>query len=351
MPVHTVLVTGIGGDVGQGIVKSLSASQRQFRTIGIDMEPLSAGFAMTDTGHRVPRCGTPEFVGRLGEILQTQRVEAIYVCSPAELDFFSRQKDDLQARFGTTVLVNPLEIVRVASDKLATAAFLKEAGFPSPLTCLATDQAALEALLQRCGFPVIIKPRFGASSRNVWKVCSHKELQAAQVLTQEPMIVQEYLADAEQEYTASTMSGRDRRVRAVIVLRRQLNNGTTYRTELVEDEDLADKVKAVVEDLGAECACNVQFRIRDGQPYVFEINPRFSGTAGIRYRYGFNDAEMAFELLQLGLEVQQPKLRPAVVLRYWEEIVIPGASFASLREQIGHGPSTALGSVPFRRSA
>src|SRR5262249_48782944 len=74
-----------------------------------------------------------------------------------------------------------------------------------------------------------------------------------------------------------------------------------------------------------------QFRIRDGQPFVFEVNPRFSGTAGIRYQYGFNDAEMAFELFRLGEEVRQPELRPAVVLRYWDEIIIPGVNFATVR--------------------
>ena len=69
-----------------------------------------------------------------------------------------------------------------------------------------------------------------------------------------------------------------------------------------------------------------------GVPYVFEINPRFSGTSGIRYLYGFNDCEMIFDLLHLKNEVQQPQLRKAVVLRYWNEVCIPGATFNELRE-------------------
>ena len=66
--------------------------------------------------------------------------------------------------------------------------------------------------------------------------------------------------------------------------------------------------------------------------------PRFSGTAGIRHHYGFNDAEMAFELFHLGLEQCQPKLRPAVVLSCWDEIVTPDASFASLQNHERNAP-------------
>jgi len=335
MSAHSVLVTAVGGNVGQGVLKALRAGKRGFRTVGIDMEPLSVGFSMADAHYRVPRTGAPGFLEALGHILKQERIEAIYVCSPPELEFFSSQKDNLEKRFGTTVLVNPPGVVRIGSDKLLTATFLREAGFPSLETCLATDDAGLEALIVRCGFPLIVKPRFGASSRNVFTITSPEQLQAARTLIPE-LIVQEYLPDARQEYTASTLSGRDGRVRAIIVLHRDLIQGTTYRTELVEDNKFNGTLTDIVEKLGAKGACNVQFRVRAGQPFVFEFNPRFSGTAGIRYRYGFNDAEMAFELFRLGQEVWQPELLPAVVLRYWDEIVIPGANFATVPNH-GHG--------------
>ena len=65
---------------------------------------------------------------------------------------------------------------------------------------------------------------------------------------------------------------------------------------------------------------------------MFEINPRFSGTSGIRYLYGFNDAEMAFEQACLGQPIVQPALRPGVVMRYWNEVHVPDARFRSMRD-------------------
>jgi carbamoyl-phosphate synthase large subunit len=332
MSAPSVLITAVGGNVGQGVLKSLRAGKRAFRIVGVDMEPLSAGFFMADAHYCVPRSGAPGFLDALGSIIEKKRIEAIYVCSPPELEFFSQQKETIENRYGATVLVNPLNVVRIGSDKLLTADFLRTSGLAYPQTCRADDDAELDALLNRCGFPLIVKPRLGASSRNVFTVASVGQLRAARLLVPD-LVVQEYLPDAAQEYTASTLSGRDGRVHAVIVLRRDLIQGTTYRTELVEDTQLRGTLVEIVEKLGAIGPCNVQFRMRDGQPFVFEFNPRFSGTSGIRYRYGFNDAEMAFEHFRLGLEIRQPKLKPAVVLRCWEEIVVQGANFASLRDQ------------------
>src|ERR1043166_200823 len=199
MSEHCVLVTAVGGNVGQGVLKALHAGKRKYRTIGIDMEPLSAGFWLTDAAYTVPRTGAPEFLDVLGQILVKEHVEAIYVCSPPELEFFSRHKALLEQRFGVTVLVNPLPVVQIGSDKLQTAQFLRDAGLPYPETCLASDEAAVRDLVQRCGFPLIVKPRLGASSRNVFTVESTEQLAAARILVAD-LVVQELLADATHEY-------------------------------------------------------------------------------------------------------------------------------------------------------
>lgn len=347
MTAHRVLVTGIGGNVGQGVLKSLRASAKDFYVIGIDMEALSAGFSLVDRHYQTPRTGDPAFRDSLEAIARDEALEAIYVCSPAELEFFAIHKRELESELGLSVFVNPLEVVRTGSDKLWTANFLRDSGFAFPQTVLSTDEEGLERLIAHHGFPLITKPRAGYSSHNVFLCNSLEELRAAARLVPD-LVVQRYLPDDKSEFTAATLSGDDQKVRALIILRRDLLQGTTYRTELIEDENLADQVIRITEALGAVGSCNLQFRVIDETVYVFEINPRLSGTSGIRYLYGFNDCEMVFDLLHLKLEVQQPLLRPAVVLRYWNEISIPGASFQDLREgRAKHsGVETIIREVP-----
>lgn len=325
-----VLVTSVGGNVGQGVVKALRAARRRFHIVGVDMEPLSAGFSFVDACDTVPRSGAPGFLERLGEIAVREGVEALYVCSHAELEYFAAHRAEVERELAATVFVNPPEVVAVGSDKLQTARFLASAGLPCPQTALAGDEAAVRRIIDACGFPVVMKPRRGAASKNVTIVNSLAEVAAVRVLVPDA-VVQQYLPADCGEYTAGTVSDASGRVRAAIVLRRDLLQGTTYRTELVQDAAVSDQVIRIVERLGAVGPCNVQFRLVDGIVHAFEINPRFSGTSGIRYLYGFNDAELTFELLRDSLRVAQPVLQPGVVLRYWDEVHVANATFDDLR--------------------
>ena len=331
MTSRRVLITGIGGNVGQGVLKALRAGRETYYVVGIDMEALAAGFSLVDSYYQTPRTGDPAFRATLESIARAERLEAIYVCSPSELEFFAVNQNDLQTDLGLSVFVNPLEVVRIGSDKLHTVDFLRQNGFPFPESILSSDASGIDRLIAEYGLPLIVKPRAGFSSRNVFVANSREEIRAAAILVPD-LVVQRYLPDDKSEYTAATLSGADKKVRALIILRRDLLQGTTYRTELIEEEHLERQVVEIVEALGAIGPCNLQFRVLDGKAYVFEINPRFSGTSGIRYLYGFNDCELAFELLHLKLEVQQPVLRKAVVLRYWNEICIPDTGFQDLRD-------------------
>ena len=331
MTARRVLITAIGGNVGQGVLKALRAGRESYHIVGIDMEPLSAGFSLVDSYHQAPRTGDDAFQEAFEAIVRDEAIEAVYVCSPGELEFFASHKEVLERELGITVLVNPLPVVRIGSDKLRTAEFLRDNGFCFPETVPASDDNGVEQLIAKHGLPVIVKPRMGFSSRNVFLVDAKEKIRAAATLVPD-LIVQQYLPDERAEYTAATLSGADQKVRALIIFRRDLIQGTTYRTELVEDPRMDREVVRIVETLGAVGPCNLQFRIVDGKVYVFEINPRFSGTSGIRYLYGFNDCEMAFDLLHLKTEVTQPALNKAVVLRYWNEICIPNAGFDDLRE-------------------
>ncbi|MBL7070848.1 MAG: ATP-grasp domain-containing protein [Candidatus Omnitrophica bacterium] len=331
MDFHRVLVTAVGGNIGQGVIKALRAGKRHYHIVGVDMEPLSAGFSLVDSYYRMPRTGDPSFNDKLIEIARREKIEGIYVCSPTELEPFSIYKEELERELGLTVFVNPIDVIRIGSDKLETADFLQGEGLPYLEAVSAQDEKGLSRLIHKYNWPLLMKPRKGFSSRDLFVVDSMEKIKAVRMLVSDS-IVQRYLPDDNTEYTAGTVSGPDKKVRASITLHRDLIQGTSYRTELVQDRDITDQVVSIVEALGAVGVCNIQFRLHDGKAYVFEINPRFSGTSGIRYLYGFNDPEMAFELFRLGVDIGQPELRPAAVLRYWNEIFISGATFDKLHD-------------------
>ena len=331
MCVIPVLVTSVRGNVGQGIVKALRNASQKFRIIGVDMEPRSAGFSFVDAYYTVMRSGEMGFYERLAEIHEHEKFQAIYVRSHAELDAFGRHKLQPGHQPGGTIFVNPPYVLAIGRDKLKTADFLRDHGLTYPLTARADDQPGIGRLLATHGFPVVVKPRIGASSLNVFIAQSMDEIDAARRLFPD-MIVQQYIPDANAEYTAGTVSDEHGRVQASIILHRDLLQGTTYRTELFQDERVTKRIVRIVEALKAVGPCNVQFRLHNDEVYPFEINARFSGTSGIRYLYGFNDPELVFELLHRRKTISAPVTKPGVVLRYWDEVYVPDATFEDLRE-------------------
>lgn len=325
---YRVLVTAVGGNVGQGVIKALRHSRHRFEIVGADMDPLSMGFAAVEASETVPRTGAPGFEGRFLSLLKRQKIRAVFVCGPTETEWFARHRDGLEQRSGARILVNAPRVLDISEDKWKTAEFLRENGFGFADSALQTDRTSVGRLIRRAGFPLFVKPRKSYASSACFAVRSRRELDAVLALRRD-FVVQELVDDEGPEYTAGLHSDASGQVRASIILKRTLQRGTTYRTELVVNERFDRELRAIVEGLGSTGACNVQFRSKNGRVIPFEINARFSGTTGLRHLYGFNDAEMAFEEAVLGLAVRQPRLKPGVALRYWNEVWIPGASFAS----------------------
>ncbi len=329
---HPVLVTGVGGNVGQGVIKSLRAGKLNYRIVGIDMEPMSAGFSLCDSHHTVPRTASSGFEKTLFSILEKEKPTAIYVCSPTELLYFSQNRSRIENKFDLCVFVNPVAVIDIGSDKLKTANFLRENGFPYPMSAMADDSVAVARIIGKYGFPILLKPRDGFTAKNVFIVDSLEKIEALNRVVPD-LVAQRYLPDDSSEFTSGVIVGPDGKTRAVINLRRQLTQGTTYRTELVRDEAMDKVIIKFAETLGVAGVCNFQFRLDNGEPVIFEINPRFSGTSGIRYIYGLNEPEIVFELFRLGIERERPLLTDAVVLRYWNEIILPGATFKSIQKK------------------
>jgi carbamoyl-phosphate synthase large subunit len=77
--------------------------------------------------------------------------------------------------------------------------------------------------------------------------------------------------------------------------------------------------------LGARYAINVQCRLVDGKPMIFEINPRFSGTSSIRAMLGFNEPDLLIRRHVLGETIpDRPRYRHGTVLRGLKEILVAG---------------------------
>ena len=315
----TLLITGVGGPLGQALIKAGQASSIPCRLIGTDCSPLSVGLQWVEAGYVMPKAADrEEYICAVKEINAKERIDLILPGSDSELVLLSEHAAELRAASGAVVVASPPDILRIAMDKFQTCEFLKAARLNYPRFSPLDGNGAVSALVDDCGFPLIAKPIRGSGSRGLCKIHSWADIQYLTGLGAE-MVVQEYLKPDDQEYTVAVYQQRSGVTVGSICLKRELVAGNTYRAWVDQNEVIQAEAEAVVRALGPFGPCNVQLRLTARGAVAFEINPRFSGTTAMRAHFGYNEVEMAIRDLVLNEPVPVPKLKPGIAMRFWDE--------------------------------
>ncbi|MGA8105622.1 MAG: carbamoyl-phosphate synthase large subunit, partial [Nitrososphaeraceae archaeon] len=98
-----VLVTAVGGIVGEGIVKSLrlanmsDLSPVNYKIYGADMDNRAAGLYRCDHGLIVPSASSADYLESIKRIISKNDIQAVYVGSDIELGILANAKPDLES--------------------------------------------------------------------------------------------------------------------------------------------------------------------------------------------------------------------------------------------------------------
>ncbi len=307
-----VAVTAVGGVIGQSIIKALQNTE--YSVIGINSEVLGAGLYATKKSYIGKNAEDPQFIDRLIEICSDANCEIVFSGLDAELIHLSMNKNRLEKNGVFPVVSNP-EVVELCDDKLKTIEFLKSNHFPAPETF------SLRNYSFELDFPIILKPRTGGqASQGLFLAKNLKDFETfVGSVDLDNYVVQEFIEG--DEYTCGTVSFGNQSV-GTILMKRELRFGNTYKAFVVQDEKLANFVKNVVDVLKPFGPCNVQLRLRQGSPYIFEFNARCSGTTAMRALAGFNEPKMICDYVSKGIQNPLFKIKEVAILRYWKEVVV-----------------------------
>ncbi len=306
-----VAVTGVGGGVGQSILKALQPTSHE--TVGIDGDLLATGLYGVSCAYQGYYANTDKFLPFLEKVCDQEQVEVLFPGLDAELPYLARSKSVVEKKTGTRVVVSSPSVVEIADDKLLTYDFLEKNGFPALETYNLLDYD------DQLDFPVVVKPCQGGA-RSIGKEVI-KDSATLEEFKKTPQaqnyVVQEYSTG--DEYTCGTLS-LDGEFMGAIIMTRQLRCGDTYKAFVVQDEKIQDYLQEVIMALNPWGPCNVQLRLQNGVPYIFEFNARCSGTTASRALAGFNEPLMVCDYLQ-GEKVSF-KIKEMAILRYWSELTV-----------------------------
>jgi carbamoyl-phosphate synthase large subunit len=194
---------------------------------------------------------------------------------------------------------------------------LKDNNFPCPYSLLYNASTPREELLKGFNYPFVVKKSSDCGSKHLHIIENLQKFENIPDLD-ESYILQEYIPGT--EYTNAVYKDSFSNAIYVITLERTMKDGMSDEVKVVFNKEIEELCKKVAKKLNLIGSINIQLRKQDNsEPIIFEINPRYSSTAFMRAKFGFNDVIYAFENIVLKKAITPPSIKAGEAYRYITE--------------------------------
>jgi carbamoyl-phosphate synthase large subunit len=352
MPVNKarlgILVTGVGGrSVGCQILHALTLLGDRYRIVCTDADAFSYGLYQGFSHYIVPLANAADYVDTIVALVRREEIDVVLPGTEPEVRVLASARHRLQEA-GCHLVASPPDVIDLCQDKAALYRWLEAQGIGVPRS---TGTDGWRAMVAAVGFPVVAKPA-GASggSRNVAILADVAEVE--RYIREFPgpeseIVFQEYVGDAESEYTVGVVvSGRGTAIDSIVMHRKLvgLSMGSSRQIDgrrydlstgysqgfIVRDPEIQGFCESLAIRMGLRGPANFQLRRHDGAIKVFEVHPRFSGTSSIRADAGFNEPDMVIRDQVLGEDVsRQPYRADVAAIRAFTSVLVPMADLAA----------------------
>jgi carbamoyl-phosphate synthase large subunit len=264
------------------------------RVIVTDINPLSPAVHVADRAYLVPLSDAPEYLDEIASICDAEAVQLLVPTIDDELELFAAARGRFLAR-GVRVAVSPPATAALCNDKFSTCTHLRARGVAAAETFLP------DAVPADVRYPLFVKPRVGRGGLGAYQARTPRELAFFLEYVASP-VVQEYLAGP--EFTIDVLCDFDGRVLSIVPRERVvIRAGVIDRGRTSKSSALIDLGRACADALTFAGPINIQCRVVDGRPVVFEINPRFSGGIPLTIAAGADFPRLLLDLAR-GVHVE-----------------------------------------------
>lgn len=301
-----VLVTGIGGNVGYGILRNIKNSFDDIVLTGTNTTPISAGNHLCNAVYTVPFATDSNYIPAMKRICDAEHIELIIPSTDYESYILAKNASELPC-----VAVSPPDTTRIFLDKYLSFTTFQSMG-------LAFAQSVLPADFRQDFDSYIIKPREGRGSRNLFYNPADPEKFSDEYIIQ-PLLTGK-------EITTAFYVTKQNELHGMITFERELASGATQTCEVImdHDEELKQYILKLIGKLPIRGACNIQCIVTEQGIIPFEVNCRISGTNSIRSQFGFEDVRYTVEEYLYNKTPTPPAISKGCAIRILHDIIYPG---------------------------
>ena len=304
-----VLITGIGGDIAQGISRIIRENFPSWKIYGSDITKQHSGKLFVDKFLQLPNTDLKnKYISRLNYFIKNHKIDLFIPTSVKEIVFFDSNKKKIKVK---KYISSSSNLIKIGIDKYKTNLFLKSLNLPHPWTYTSKNYKKISK------FPCIAKPRFGKGSKNIFYCNNFNEAKFFANYLDE-LIFQEILFPEKKEITCAVYRFKNKKVK-VIQLMRKLKESYTCWAQVIKNSKIEKLCKKIARNIGFFGAANFQLILTKKGPMIFEINPRFSSTVLMRNYLGFTDLLWSIEE-KFGLKLTRNKIPVGKIISRHDEI-------------------------------
>jgi len=309
----TVLVTGIGGNVGQGILQNIRNTGYKIRIIGVNVEYLSAGNYLCDKVYKVPFSTDIEYLNVINDICKNEAVDLIIPSTDYESYYLAFITDYL-------VATSPANVTQTFLNKYKTWQKFSNLNIPFAESILPSNYDGRFN-------EIIVKPAEGRGSRNIFFNPENPKNFS------DEYIVQPLYKGV--EITTAFYVNQKKELHNFITFKRKLTNGaTTYCEVSFEyDKNLVEILQKIISNFEIKGSCNLQSIVTDeGLIIPFEVNCRISGTNSIRNHFGFRDVKYTLDEYLYNKEPDKEQVIKGSAVRILKDIIYPNVILDEIKD-------------------
>lgn len=337
-----ILITDVSHPVTPSALKALrQIKEEEYYIVGIDSGQDTVGFLWTDSYYIVSPPDKPEYIQEVLDICAKEKVELVIPWTNDEAVAISRAAPEFK-KHGIALLCGSSKSIEKVVDKGKLFQELEKTDIPIPKFRLASTPIEIEKAAIVLGYPqepVVIKPRTLSGTRGFCILDTNTDLWKRGLGNRLPLpafldILSE-LKEAEKTHlnylVMEFLPGDDYSVDALcnngtplfIIPRRRLSaiGGVSHIAETSNNHEVRAMVSGIIKHFKLHLNVNVQVKYSRGQPLVYDVNPRISGTIVANAGVGINLLHFGIRLA-LGKSIPNPKsckFQHAKMVRYWGE--------------------------------